>query len=450
MRTSAKLGLVGTALYAATLAAPVYAAVKQEVKPVEPVNLEQITTIEQADNLYKEKITEYASDGLFKFDEFKNIYKIQNKRYDLIKKEKEILDEKYSISADIAKLDEKIDEYNNKLTDDGQVPVFDVVREKLESNILAYYKGLIQDKDSKWNVTYSAETILEPELNIIFKEIVSETDKILKNCYKDDMLDMVLNKEEYKLRDILTIYAITERNDRFDKNREDYLRQKLTELEEKKKVILGSEKNIALKEKINRLDETLTHISYGVGYIDVYFSYKKDIDQFEKKYGNFNKMFARSHVSNYLLEKKGLRPTGGDRFNSLEHAEKEFRDQQKLVITYLDKYLKSENLEVKIEELGNPAKKRMPWWFGSFILGIGFPIVRNMLIKKYVRGKEMKDGFEYFLSSLAGLGNGLTGFFFLDGLHPLVYPTRMLLTPLVFQPAFKLFKFDPCKNITEC
>ncbi|MBU4502906.1 MAG: hypothetical protein KKA79_10000, partial [Nanoarchaeota archaeon] len=74
------------------------------------------------------------------------------------------------------------------------------------------------------------------------------------------------------------------------------------------------------------------------------------------------------------------------------------------------------------------------------------PIVRNLVVKKYVKSKKANDG-EYLVAGFVGAANGLVGLAF-DGLHPLVLPVR-LLSPLVLQPAFKLLKIDPCKAFVE-
>ena len=77
---------------------------------------------------------------------------------------------------------------------------------------------------------------------------------------------------------------------------------------------------------------------------------------------------------------------------------------------------------------------------GWQLIGGFFPLFRNLVLKKYLRGSKANEG-EYVVSGLAGVINGLVGTLFLDSLHPWVYPFRTLITPLIFQPFFKKTKF---------
>ena len=63
-----------------------------------------------------------------------------------------------------------------------------------------------------------------------------------------------------------------------------------------------------------------------------------------------------------------------------------------------------------------------------------------------IKGNKVRDD-EHMLSVCAGGFNGLLGMG-IDGLHPLVYPARML-SPLLLQPIFKLMKADPCKAMVD-
>ena len=72
------------------------------------------------------------------------------------------------------------------------------------------------------------------------------------------------------------------------------------------------------------------------------------------------------------------------------------------------------------------------------------PIVRNLIVKKYIKG-DKADGEEMFFSGFGGAINGALGVFLIDGLHPLVFPARML-TPVVLQPLFKLGRDKDAKK----
>ena len=88
----------------------------------------------------------------------------------------------------------------------------------------------------------------------------------------------------------------------------------------------------------------------------------------------------------------------------------------------------------------NPAKIKVPWWLGSFIIGGLAPALRNVLLKKYIVSNA--SGEEYAGAFFAGVGNGIVGGIALDGLFPGAFWVRMA-SPIVLQPAFKLFKVDP-------
>ena len=77
----------------------------------------------------------------------------------------------------------------------------------------------------------------------------------------------------------------------------------------------------------------------------------------------------------------------------------------------------------------------------GFLLGLGIPIARNLLVTAYVKGKRA-EGINYAMGTLAGVGNSALGALFIDGLHPLVYPIRLIATPFIIQPAKKIFKID--------
>jgi len=73
MKKSAKIGLVGSAVYAATsLALPAFA----NVDSVKPVNLEQVTTSQQTKNIYEIKLAEYTGDKKLTSPEIEELDKL--------------------------------------------------------------------------------------------------------------------------------------------------------------------------------------------------------------------------------------------------------------------------------------------------------------------------------------------------------------------------------------
>ncbi|MBU4501010.1 MAG: hypothetical protein KKA79_00335, partial [Nanoarchaeota archaeon] len=86
MSKKAKAALIGTTLYAATLALPVYAAVEQTGdRVVKTVDVDNLQTLDQLNVLYKTKIEEYSADKLLVPDEMDNLYIIESKRKEILK-----------------------------------------------------------------------------------------------------------------------------------------------------------------------------------------------------------------------------------------------------------------------------------------------------------------------------------------------------------------------------
>jgi len=455
MKTSAKLGLVGTALYATTLAAPVYAAVKEEIKPeiIQPINIETIVTVEQADNLYKEKLIEYSLDKIIKTQELANLSTIQQAKKDLLTKEKENLQNEYAkIEDKIRAINQEI--YNNigALKDGEDIDILADVRSKFDKGILRYYPALLSNE--KGNLTYSAETPLQPELNIEFKNILVEANKILMEYYKDDGLKIILSQDQHNLNNVLAFHnLITDKKSFSDEVKEENLRKKINVLEEEESNIINSEESVLLKKKISELESALVGDSQILVYSKNYFDHKMDTEDFKSKFGDFRKYFAVSIAKIDGLDDEGLerwlkeRETEGN-LKGFFLAGGHFRDNQKKIMSNLESYFKAEGFDVKIEKLENPGRTKIPGWFLSSLgLGLVFPIMRNIVVKKYVKGKET-SGEEYGGTIVAGAINGIAGMIVLDSLHPLVYPVRMI-TPLVFQPLFKLLKIDPCASLSE-
>ncbi|MCG2718534.1 MAG: hypothetical protein L6408_06860, partial [Nanoarchaeota archaeon] len=253
MSKKAKASLIGTTVYAATLALPVYAAVEQELKqPMHPISLEHITTSEQAVNLYKEKLVEYTSDKFLEEQELKNLYDLNLKKKELFTQKKYDFELQYSKGIDVEYIVEQIDAYDEKLTTSSRVPVFKGVKERLENDILSFYHGILGN-DEKLKVVYSADTEVYTKLTPVLKEIISDTDKIMKEYYNDNKLELLLEMDSYRLNDVLTLYGLMGRRDKFVMAQEDPIIKKIKDLYQQKDSILNSDQNVALKNKINSL-----------------------------------------------------------------------------------------------------------------------------------------------------------------------------------------------------
>ena len=435
-----KLGLLGVGFcVAGALASPGYSAVEQE-QVVPQTRLEQVTTIEQAETLYQERLNEYSADKKLDSGELKSLYGIQLTRKDLLKKQREPLAKNYDKAAgiEIKSLDSKIKGCKGRLTSKEKISVFAKTRERLDEKILVHYPFLVDENEG--NVVYPARGMLEPELNAVFKGIVVEADKILRQYYQDNRLGLILKKNEFCFNNVISLYNLIkdQDDDYFDNSYEADLKEKISILEGKKSRILNLEQNLALKNRLSYFDKEIRETSRFTKRCKDYFDQKENVKNFEDKYGNFNNQFSIGVITRDILaikKLKGKRSTFG-----LTLASERFERDNDKIISGLEACIGSEGLSV--EGLENPAKTKLPFWLGTLLLGLGFPIARNLIIKRYVKGTDT-DVDEYVLSGISGLTNGFAGFMLIDGLHPLIYPARML-TPLVMQPLFKILKTDPC------
>ncbi|MCG2718536.1 MAG: hypothetical protein L6408_06870 [Nanoarchaeota archaeon] len=440
MSKKAKISLVGTALYATTsLALPAYAAVKQDsVLEVGPINLEQVLNVEQAELLFKEKINEYSEDKLLNNQELQNLYWIEKHKINLMQDKKAKIEEEYKNNTEVATqhLEEKIKNYQTELGDTLNISVFADLRNKLDKEILTFYSALINTE--KGNVAYNADTLIESKLNAPLKEVIKGVDNVLKQYYNMDIMGMLLGKEKYTINDVLTVYNIMkDRAENYYKSDKEELKDKIKSVKEDMGRIVNSDANKAIKDRINGLEDNISVENYLLDKFCNYFAGKEDVKKFEEKYGNYNNHFSMGMIKTEILSNKGLETTKEwDPLDALYIAEKNFESDNKKLISTLETRLSKLAPDVKVEELGNPAKMKIPMWLG-LVLGFVIPVARNLLIKSYVDGKD-KSNIPYGFSAIAGFTNGTLGFLF-DGLHPLIYPARLFATPLIIQPAKKIF-----------
>ncbi|MBU4502782.1 MAG: hypothetical protein KKA79_09375 [Nanoarchaeota archaeon] len=443
MSKKAKISLGGTVLYATTsLALPVYAVVQEPVQEVvQPVNLENIVTIDQAESLYKEKIAEYSADKIINIDELNNLYKVSSKLKELLpRKSNELITEYSEKGVELEKVDSEIKKYNQQLESNKKLRLLADVRERLDKEVLIYYPALI-DK-SRGNVVYGAGDNLTGGLNTVLKDIISKANNILKEAFNDNSLERILKYKYYDMNDILVIYNIIQgRDTSLDLEKEKKILLEISGLEKQKAEILAQNQEVlVIKEGMENIENLIDQNSKQNHLYKRYFEQKDFIKNWEGQFGNFNKEWAVGLIKEIVMQDKGLK--GGD----LDDHMREIRRNNMEVISNLESNIRNYGFDVEVEDISNPAAKRIPWWLGTIALGFGIPIVRNLIVKKYVKSKKANDG-EYFAAGFVGTANGVVGLAF-DGFHPLVLPVR-LLSPLILQPAFKLFKIDPCKSFVE-
>lgn len=445
LKPDVKVGLITMALYATTLAMPVYAAVEQELSPqkvVEHIVLDNVTTTDQIESLNKEKLAEYSADNLLELIELENIYKIQEKRVEMMKAENELLSVKYAeeYSSKLDDLEDNMAIVSSALANTRENSVFVDVRERLNNDILKYYPALINPEEG--NVSYSADKPVNPELKETLTDIIIEADCLLTEYYDDESFRVILDKGNYDMNDLLVLYKLTDRKDYADKEKVELLEDSYGDYRAQKKALIDNPERIVLQDRIILLDSQAKSISKSLKPFESYFEQQANVKAFEERFGNFNKQFSVSILKLHMMEKEGM---AHDRDRGIIQSSDKFEAFNEEAVSNLETYFKAKGVHAEVDDLTNPAD--MPiGTIGGMLVCLFFPVIRNVLLKGYLK-KQAYEG-EYLLSGVAGIGNGMAGVFFLDGLHPLVLPARML-TPLVLQPIFKLTGFDPCERMID-
>lgn len=432
IKTRTKIGLASSIVYcSASLALPAFANTNTAIQPI---NVEQITTAQQAETLYQQKLEAYAGDKKIDSQEVRNLYKIQEVRKDLLEKQRESLVEEYlEKETETKSISSRIKVYQEKLKAEGHV--LNQTKDKLEKNILKYYPSLINKE--KGNLVYSADTSLESELNSVFRSIALEADRILKEHYQDNSVELLAKKKEYTLNNVLALYTILtakRENVYLDKDLKEKLTKDIFGLEKKRDHVF--KKTTSIREELYSIDDWRATNSEIITRFQEYNDFKKEIEEFKEKYGDFNNQPFMSLLADNILRKK----TGLNR----REKQRGFERKQEEIKSGLEAYIRENtSFDVEVELPKNPTDFMFPRMFGV-CFGILFPMVRNGLIKAYMRGPDAREE-EWVGSFFAGMGNGFAGLFLLDGLHPLVWPIRMC-SPLIFQPIFKILKWHPLES----
>lgn len=434
MSKSAKISLVGSAVYAAsTFAIPAFANTSEKpVQPVfQPVDVGQITTAEQAEQTYEEQMKIYAEDKKITYEEISDLCSLLDRKLGILRSQNNVLGNKISELEYPEEFDSKISDAKNALfvLDNNKVyvhPEIEKIKTGFEEKVLYYYPLLLKEPSF-----YLASDPIEKDLNPIVKEVVKTANEILKKYYKDDRLELLDKKEIYVVNDLVIIHkAVNEERAEVIFNSEE-IEQKKQELEtkvktlemEKGKFVESKSQEINdLRQKIKGIRGMYSNTEEEYYHFKKYMKKKEEIRDFIYRHGDLTKYISISWFSVY----------GSDGFLSginLKSERGSFSSENKLAVSGLEDYFKGKGFDVEIDPLKNPAKTMLPWpWWINAIFGGLFPLFRNGITAGFVRREfDEFDTFEGILESMFFT-------FLFDGIHPLVYPIRLLGTPFIFEP----------------
>lgn len=421
-KKSVKIGLVSSAVYAAsTLAIPTFADTVEKPEPtiVQPVNLEQITTVEQAGNLYKEKLTEYVSDKKLNEEEIKNLTNILEQKREILKSEYNKLEgsldlEVYDIHKKIKQTEIRISELQEKKTYSPES--FEKIKEDFDRQILSYYPSLIERNE---NIVYSSSERLDRESNDTMRELVRKADYYLQKHYSDKTLDPLTRKWEFTLRDVVAFYKILHEGREPIKIAYEKIEEEKTKLEKKleglaKEYEKIEEQRMNLRSQLYALVRESAHVDSMIATNNNYLAIKAGIKEFKQEYGDLTRYMTFSITSL-------------DKFHADAGCGLKKRNE---VAENIQSHLLEEGFpDVKIEGLEDPVKTMFPWpWWITVLFGAAFPLFRNLLTASFVRRKID------VLDATGPLFEVMFGTVFLDGLHPLIFPLRVFGLPFIIEP----------------
>lgn len=454
-----KIGLVGSVVYAASaFAFPAYAAVKEEKPKTEVITIEELEradTIEAADTLFHSKLEEYCSDKKLKSGEIRNLHTILVKKKGLFD-ERMVADERYTnLAEEATSLHKKIEDLEKKLSV-LEEPV-DIYRgkEKIKGLLEREFPGIFDEKKSPFNITYpSSEKIEQESLRVLVRDMARALNQVLKIDNEDEILDSILEKAPayYTLKDVSKFFTLIEKYKpdiaRFNESfkEKEALVKGLQDLKQKEKSILDE-----LSDKENKILVSLSNSSGNPAKLlepfSDYILFEDRAKEFIKNVEDISKYWSvcidkrdaleeKIVLEDHRLEEEGVK----DGYNSYYH--KIFK-KEKWIEKALNDYISSQGLNAKVNPLKDPSKYKFPAWL-MYLGGSTLPIIRNLLVRRYI-GDARQDAGAYGVVSLCGALNGLVGIFFLDGLHPWIFPIRMA-TPLVFEPLIRKIKFFGVNN----
>lgn len=446
LKPDVKVGLVTTSIYfATTFGLPAYAIASSEEQPakvLEPTNLEQITTFEQANTVYDEKLKEYTLDKELDYHECKDLlaisskakYLLDEKKPENIEKYFEVKDKVDNLSKQRVNLEQSLDKI--KEPDNFFLDYLVEKRAEIKEKTAEQYPGILDKEGSELNITYPADIDLNDDsLKTLIKTIAKDVRTKLVVRYNDDILKGVANtnRDGLELKHIAKLLKVMETYEVKLKEAKKVGGTDVTLKSDIKK--LKSEEDTIWKANLSEEDKQLFEW-YLENNSDVlsksrilleYITYKHNADEYLEKFEDKNVYWSDSILAEVLRGRK-------EGYNDLEAALE--NDNRDMVQDSLNNYLKAEGLEAKVADLKNPSNLKFPFAWCIAFNGLILPIIRNIMVRKYV--DRDADSEEYFGSVCAAGISWLVGGAITDGLHPLAYWARMA-SPLVIQPAFKIF-----------
>jgi len=386
-----KIALVGTVLYAAALASPIYAAT-EEAQPVAEAQPQVEKTLDQYSALelkakYEEDLYEATKDKMLIGPEIENLHKLMSKYLEVKKKE----------HSDLLKGDTNVTDMDPSL-----VGTIDLIIKDFEKDILVYYPGLCSGNQG-YLLKYDAfNNIKEVET---FKSLLNRAYELKKG----GVLENLLKKETYEVKDlvifkeILDSYAIS-RDLAYNK---DIIKPSEATAEQVKRIVV---------KRLSLPDDQLEFIRD---------SYKHYLDAMDKEHAKSKKYFSA-----------GVDMDRNNKYLGVGQDNNFFKDSMVDNLEGLIQLQGYQNVEIKpfyygIKWPGKFPKIPMWAWLAS---GLIFPFVRTGFTAKYMNRK-------YDSLDLGGnFMNILLGTIAFDGLHPLVFPARIFLVPFVEEPIRKIFK----------
>ncbi|MBU4502905.1 MAG: hypothetical protein KKA79_09995 [Nanoarchaeota archaeon] len=453
LKPDVKVGLFSTAIYMATaFGLPAYAAVAQDsVKEEQLINktdLSTILTLPQAEEVYKQKLTEYSTDKIIDHEEIKDLKSILEKEKQLFDSRKILLKNYSSTREKLAVNSKKIkrlERYLNFFKEPNNIFLNYLTHKKMgvEDMLSEKYPGIMDKDEIKMNVVYPADIkITNKEARNLIERVFEDVHVKISTEYNDNTLEDTYNilEEEYlQIKDIILLLKVM---DDYKNLLEDINVGKITKESLEKQIqdiksqeVLEWEKVMTSEEK----EDTESYLSLSsdldekIRMFSQFLTYNDKVDYFVENFGDMNRFWADSLIS---MESRDSKP---------EYREYKsfFRNNKETIENSLNDYLKGEGLEATINDLKDPSKLKFHLALCLGINGFLLPMIRNLLIRKYVgfSGNVNYTEDKYLASAGAAAISWGIGIILTDGLAPWAYWVRMG-TPLVLQPAKKILKID--------
>ncbi len=365
---------------------------KPESKPANPdYSLEEITDIYQQYNIYLRK---FCSDNILDYDEIVKLHNFLDEKADGIQKPENDISEYINRKKENMKKEREEKEKENDLSEykKGLNQIF----EKIRNNIMPYYPGLFGSKNNKLNLIYSSNEELSARNNELLSQYINEASAIFDDVGLDTLILSEWNDtKDLTVRDLVVFTDIIKSTQ--IKNINYTQSAKLT--------------------KLNNLPKELPDLKK---HKEVYENFLWEVKKWKE--GRLtNKKFTSVSILS-LIEHKAITSECSDEADDIENIIKDYfgKDNSR----YKDIYVKNIGKQF-------PVKTKLPLWLG-ITLGLCGPFITKALSIVYTGRKnhygeinyDSADGIEMTLNSLVGT-------IFLDGIHPLIFPLRILLTPIV-------------------